>query len=523
MALNLGAFAGGLAQGGLNTYKMLSDIEDRKKETAIREAAERRAAIEFEQRQRDVETQRTAAAESYGRIGQAALSGDLRADTGIGQQQATALGANSGDAGFDAADRAQLADTLRANAAQAPQTAQTAAMNPARPTMTREMAADEYAKRLYAAGMTEKAQQAEATGLQISAGKRSERYAHRQENALGFGQNVMDDLQKNGGNIGEVIDKHFIPLYNENKLPGLNDGGTAKVVPNAVGGGSTIVITGKDGKESTMPADIKTLQMLTSKAQDLMMASATPENYWKHKEQHIKERQVAAAETSAGAAVTSAATHAKELDEKIKAGLFGAQANLAKAQAGQAGAHAALYNNMVRLGNESRAVQEAMKPALEAFAKLTPEEQQGARGQQILTDAAVAAARKTGDVTSVINALKKPDRSVVSAERERGAYAALNKALESGDQKLVEQAKAQYPDVFGEDPLVKAFREKQGAGAAATGKKSTALPVRAVDQDELARPGAPTALPTGAYTFDARPLLRTPKTGSGMQAFTPND
>lgn len=38
MAFNLGAFAGGLAQGGLSTYKTLSDIEAQKKEAELREA-----------------------------------------------------------------------------------------------------------------------------------------------------------------------------------------------------------------------------------------------------------------------------------------------------------------------------------------------------------------------------------------------------------------------------------------------------------------------------------------------------
>ena len=38
MGFNLGAFAGGLAQGGVSTYKTLNDIEAQKKETELREA-----------------------------------------------------------------------------------------------------------------------------------------------------------------------------------------------------------------------------------------------------------------------------------------------------------------------------------------------------------------------------------------------------------------------------------------------------------------------------------------------------
>ena len=470
MAFNLGAFAGGLAKGGMDTYSTLKAIEDRDKERALREAAERRAAIEFEQKQRDIETVRGAAAESYGRIGKAALTGDLRADTGVGAQQAAALEPGSDDEGFNALDRARVADTLRETAARAPQTAETAALNPARPTMTREMAADEYAKRLYAAGLTEKAQAAELAGLQITGAKRTERYAQRQENALGFQQNVLDDLARNKGDVGAVLEKHFIPLYNENKLPGLSDGGTAKIVPGAMGGQPTIVVTDKDGKETSMPADIKTLQMLTSKAQDLMMASSSPENYWKHKDQFIKERQVAAQETSAAASATQADTAAKELKAKLDANLFGAQAGLAKAQSNQANAHAGLYNNMVRLGNESKAAQEAMKPHLEKFSNLTPEEQAGARGQQILLEAATAAARKTGDVTGIINALKKSNNAEATPEERRAAYEELREARTP---KEIEFVKSKYPNVFGEDPLLKAFRDKAGK---AGDKTQTALP-----------------------------------------------
>ncbi len=187
MAFNLGAFAGGLAKGGMDTYARLTEIEERRKEREMREAADRRQAIEFEDRMREKESVRSAAAESYGRIGKAALSGDLQADTGIGPQQAAMLTNNSGDA-FDAYDRAQIAETLRQNAQRQGEVAATpeakavaAQYNPALPTMTRDMAADEYSKRLYAAGLTEKAQAAEAGALGISAGKRAERSGRKQE------------------------------------------------------------------------------------------------------------------------------------------------------------------------------------------------------------------------------------------------------------------------------------------------------------------------------------------------------
>lgn len=298
MAFNLGAFAGGLAKGGINTYVTLQELEEKKKEREMREAADRRQAIEFEDRMREKEAVRSAAAESYGRIGKAALSGDLQADTGVGPQQAAALTVTSGDAAFDAADRAQIADTLRQGAQRAGQAAATpeakaiaAQYNPARPTMTKDMAADEYAKRLYAAGLTEKAQAAEAGALNISSGKRAERYAQQQETALGFQQNVFDSLKQANGDIAKVLEEHFVPIYNEGKLPGMNDGKTATIAKNAMGGNS-IVLTDKKGNQEVMPADINTLQFLTSKVQDLMMTSSSPENYWRGKEDFRKNQEL---------------------------------------------------------------------------------------------------------------------------------------------------------------------------------------------------------------------------------------
>lgn len=297
MAFNLGAFASGLAKGGIDTYAKLSEIEERKKEREMREAADRRQAIEFEDRMREKEAVKSAAAESYGRIGKAALSGDLQADTGIGPQQAAMLANNSGDA-FDTYDRAQLAETLRQNAQRQGEVAATpearavaAQYNPARPTMTKDMAPDEYAKRLYAAGLTEKAQAAEAGALNISAGKLAERYAKKQEIALGFQSNVMDSLKQANGDISKVLEEHFIPMYNEGKLPGLDDGKTAAIAKNATGGHS-IVLTDKKGKQEVMPADINTLQSLTRGVQDLMMASSSPENYWKGKENFRKDQEL---------------------------------------------------------------------------------------------------------------------------------------------------------------------------------------------------------------------------------------
>lgn len=383
-----------------------------------------------------------------------------------------------------------------------------------------DQAQQDYLKRLRGIDVG-KAQEYEKGALELSGLKRGERYAQRQENALGFQQNIMSELTNNGGDAAAVIEKHFIPLYNENKLPGLADGGTAKIVPSAVGGGKSILITDKSGKESTLPADLATLQKLTSHAQDLMMASSTPENYWKHKDQYIKERQVAATEKTAEASATQAATQAKKLDEEIRVGLFGAQAAQARGAANASNAHAAVYNNMVELAKTNKEAGAAVKEALAKYESLTEEEKAGPKGQQILTEGALAAAKKSGDITGIMNALKKPDRATVSAEMEKAAYQVYNDAVMSGDPKRIAAAKAAYPQVFGPSALDKAIAERAKKPETATAAPA-AIP--RLDKDELPRPAPGRALPQGSYVPNARTLLNTPKYGVlGTGTFNPND
>jgi hypothetical protein len=292
MAFNLGAFAGGLAKGGMDTYARLTEIEERRKEREMREAADRRQAIEFEDRMREKESVRSAAAESYGRIGKAALSGDLQADTGIGPQQAAMLTNNSGDA-FDAYDRAQIAETLRQNAQRQGEVAATpeakavaAQYNPALPTMTRDMAADEYSKRLYAAGLTEKAQAAEAGALGISAGKRAERSGRKQEEFSNWLSGALTSV------AADPVAGLQAQLDAYNKDPAHKDGQKATIVK------------GEDGTHSLVRTDEKTGKVVASdpitpesaKAAIEAMAfqkwKALPGNYKEALEQTRKDKEL---------------------------------------------------------------------------------------------------------------------------------------------------------------------------------------------------------------------------------------
>jgi len=499
MAFNLGAFAGGLAKGGVDTYTTMKGFQRHDEELAMRKqdagfraeqaARERELADRDRDRSQKEVALDLAARDIYGRVGGAEYAPELQRTAGIGAQQAQGLTVNTGAGGadFDRAVAESTQGVLRENAARQG-VALPVAKTMAPAAYTEDQANKDYLTRVRAISPRE-AISAEAAQLGVTAARRTEKYAQQQENALGFNQNVLSDLAKNNGDVGSVLEKHFIPLYNENKLPGVADGGTAKVVKNAVGGGSSIVITDKEGKESVMPADIKTLQMLTGKVQDLMMASSSPENYWKNKQQELEARKTAATETSAGASASNAATSAKELEEKIKAGLFPAQVKSAEATANQANAHAAVYKNMVAMAKEKTEAGNVMKEYVEQYSKLTPEEQQGPKGQQILTEGALAAAKKSGDVTALLAQLRKPDRSVVSAEMEKSAMEEYRGASTKAQ---IDAVKAKYPGVFSPPTLDQRMAPDL--------KKGVAVPVAAP-----APAPAPAAAPTSATPVNPTP------------------
>ena len=452
MGFNLGAFAGGIAEGGTDTYLKLQDQKRRDAEAA-RQQEQHEAWKAKQGLEEDI---RRAGKETLGMAGKPV------------EYQGGEMGPQP--------EAAQTA--LRSDIATAPA-----------PIYTEAQAQKDYLQRLRGLDIG-KAQEFEKGTLELGALKRGERYAQNQENALGFNQHVLKDAAS-GMSPEELIKKHIMPVYNENKLAGVNDGKTMKIIPSALEGGeASVVLEGKDGKQETLgPVSYKMVHMLTTEGQAIMMSSSTPENYWKHKAQFVSERNAESQAISAQAAATQAGTQAKHLDAQVRAGLFEAQASQARGAANQANAHAAVFKNMVDLAKINKEAGEAVKETLAKYEALTDEEKAGPKGQQVLTEGAVAAAKKTGDLTGIMNALKKPDRSTVTAEMEKAAYAVYNEAVQSNDPKRIAAAKAAYPQVFGASELDKAI--------AAKSKQTTpAAPAAATP----AAPAAPTALPTAIPT-----------------------
>ena len=131
---------------------------------------------------------------------------------------------------------------------------------------------------------------------------------------------------------------------------------------------------------------------------------------------------LATARITAAAATSNAATNAGELAEKIKAGLYPAQAQrdkdtgaAAKQNARNTADHYAYLKKQAEeksnLEKEARA--EVVK-ITDAFAKLSPAEKEGQKGQDLMIQGAMAIARKTGDITGVLNAMKRPDKNIIT-------------------------------------------------------------------------------------------------------------
>jgi hypothetical protein len=116
-----------------------------------------------------------------------------------------------------------------------------------------------------------------------------------------------------------------------------------------------------------------------------------------------------------------------------------------------------------------------MKPFLEEFAKLSPEDKKGEKGEAILLEMATAAARKTNDVTGILNALRKPNNSEVSTEERREAYQDLREA--GTDPEAIKAVKRKWSNVFGPTALDRAIAGNNQN----TGDTRTAIPPSVLD------------------------------------------
>lgn len=280
--------------------------------------------------------------------------------------------------------------------------------------------------------------------------------AARQDINADSAQKVFDWMQGSNKAVAEkglvaAAEEYLIPQYNSNK--GLmNDGMTAKVVSTKVG--PIVQFADAQGNvqhNMTKPLTLETFGQARDLVGSSMLMASGPEHFYKGQELGLKAKELG--------------LKGKELDAKIP---------LYKAQAGLASAHTGVYNNMLDTAKTNKEAGAAMKPYLDEFAALSEEDQLGAKGQAVLLKGATAGASKSKDLASVVTMLRKPDRALVSAEREKSAYLEWQGASTEEQQRAVQ---AKYPDVTLMAPTkteqaLNKFEQLRGGGD----KKVSAMP-----------------------------------------------
>ena len=316
---------------------------------------------------------------------------------------------------------------------------------------TREQANEDYAKRLYAIN-PERAMQTEMTGSQLKRIKAEDEFSK-------WHQDSLAQIQKDP--VGWVRDHQ--DEYNKAKSGHLNDGYTGKVVESADKQSFSFVRTDAKGKlvDST-PIDKNTAEAAL-KSVAFSRFSAMPGKFKDSAELGLKQEEVGLKGREVG------------LKEKLL------PSEIAKnmGAANQANMHASVYSNMLQTAKDSKEAGKAMQPFLDEFAQMTPEDQNGPKGQAVLLKGATAGAQKSKDLAGIVSMLRKPDRGAVSAEQEKAAYVAYNEATTPEQIKAV---KAKYPDVFGPSALDRAIADrvknaKPAAEVAPAVQPSSAIPV----------------------------------------------
>ena len=228
MAFNFGAFLGGAAKAGLQTYQMLSEEEERE---LIKE--ERRRRIDKE---RAIEA---AGRETLGRAGtQTDYTESVQGATGVGPQQAQAIQSKTDDPEFDRAVAQSAVDVMREGAARKG-ALPTGPSTVTAKEYTQEQADKDYIRRLSAID-PRLGRQARVENFQIKELERKEA-AQNKFNAS------MDKLDKDLATIESSFESRgMLGLYETAKKNGLN---VKYVEPksetNAL---ATIQLIGKDGK-----------------------------------------------------------------------------------------------------------------------------------------------------------------------------------------------------------------------------------------------------------------------------------
>lgn len=394
--MNWGALAGGAAKGFNETYKMLSEEEERE---LVKE--ERRQALDTKRRIRDL------AGNTQGRVG---VENDFTA--GIAKEgftnpgHAQALDQNSGDAGFDRDVAQSTAGVLRENAARkgvAGAEAPTAAL-PAS---------------AYSQGQADKAFERGLMGIDPMLGRKV-RLENAQFRKLEKDEKKDDVLDAAADEAGKNINKiqtlspdlGLYGLANVAKKSGLavkfvegtEEGSPGKILYTDPSTGKEVEITSFAQGQKALGAHVmanyleKTMPYMGPKDAMQMMASRL----------QMQLAQDSNARAERGEARADATLRIAQDAAPLKNNLTVAQTNQANAAAaGEAGrgaylaSGAALNNARIAELNANRTDKEAAKPFIVQYNALPQEQRDGPEGMALLDQAEAAVAMKSGDFSKI--------------------------------------------------------------------------------------------------------------------------
>jgi len=495
MGFNLGAFAGGVAQAGMASYKTQQELA-LAKAAADREAE--RLGFERERMLREKElygqTQESAAllkqaytptegGTSVQDIG-AALPIGARADedtttpeyraafqqalAGITPAQQAAVLRGYGDVNAPGGKIASAIPNLQAaqlgtTTVRQDETGKTFAVQP----LTGDKAADRYEQLAGAAGnpmAMEKAVGLKKSQAEIAAAKQNlelgsqtldlnkfkltkaktdqafdEKFQGALQDVMTESKNTLDKIKTTAetGGMKGLVDtfgsqlktafKHDISLVGNNIIVKDNDGKTLHTINSTAEAVSLLEGAAKEQFNKSL-SDKMVSSGLFRNPEELNAFVKNQRDYNIAQMNSVSERMKAEASQS------NAATTAGELAEKIKANLFGAQANQANAAAGASTGHANYFNaeagitklreSLLKADEKAR---EAAQPSLDAYAALTPAEQKGEKGVALIEKAAVAAATKSTDFSRLLiatgaNKTPKPEIPIADQEKFVGLF-----------------------------------------------------------------------------------------------------
>lgn len=502
MGFNFGAFAGGLAKSGVDTYTRLSE-EERRDAEAKRQVDIHKAFLRNEQ-----ENERLSALsnETFGRVGQtdtSALSPREQDNPSVPDLQ-TGL-----PQGFQA-------KPYTAEQAAAEFKTRAMGINPLK-------AADYQAKlqgvrrgELELLSIERAAKQDKAFDTHMEETHKS--LANMRQDIQGtFDTDGMNGLVKKYGSDFKDATGNSVALMG-NALVIKDSKGKVVGQPvtrpeDAINALSNVL--GKRAMEASLEGMV-TKGLFRNSAE--LMDYFTKRNNMETQTSNAQSSRISAlaSQTSANASAQNAATQASIAPSTIAQN---------QAQAAMYTAHAGVYAQTLEVAKSNKEAREAMQPYLDKIAEITdPGSAEGRKEFERLSMQAMAAgAKKSSDIKGLLDSMKKADKSQLPEIDPKLKEAAYKEYSEAGtDPKALAAVKAKYPGVFGPSALDKAIADKAKQSSAPAAAPAAALP--RMDQDDIPRPNTSRALPQGAYVPNARTLLNTPKYGVlGTGTFNPND